>query len=91
MRDGVLLYSIYLKSSFLLLADLKDAVKSRGGYLAVLQKRLRLINILKCQVLLTEVEAYHCLWAATVNWDGGFCKNIEIDLFQDNQNREIKN
>ena len=37
MRDGVFSYSVNLMSSFLLLADLKDAVKScNGEYLAVL-------------------------------------------------------
>ena len=72
-RDGVLSYSVNLMASFLLLADLKDAVKSGNGeYLAVLRKQLlvhffstpgynefaieMLINILQCQVLLTEAE-----------------------------------
>ena len=49
-----------------------------------------LINILQCQVLLTEAEAHQCKWAATVNWNGGSGKNIEIDLFQENQNSEMK-
>jgi hypothetical protein len=107
MRDGVLSYSVNLMASFLLLADLKDAVKSGNGeYLAVLRKQLlvhffstpgynefaieMLINILQCQVLLTEAEAHQCKWAATVNWNGGSGKNIEIDLFQENQNSEMK-
>ena len=38
-RDGVLSYSVNLMASFLLLDDLKDAVKSGNGeYLAVLRK-----------------------------------------------------
>ena len=77
-----------------------------GDYLAVLRKQLlvhffstpgynefaieMLTNILQCQVLLTEQEAHQCKWAATVNWNGGSHKNIEIDLFQENQNNEMK-
>lgn len=75
-------------------------------YLAVLRKQLlvhlfstpgynefsieMLTNILHCQVLLTEQEAHQCKWAATGNWNGGSHKNIEIDLFQENQNSEMK-
>lgn len=108
MRHGVLSYSVNLMSSFLLLADFKDAVKSGNGeYLAVLRKQLlvhffstsgynefaieMLINILQCQVLLTEAEANQCMWAATVNWNGGSGKNMEIYLFQENQNSKMKN
>ena len=49
-----------------------------------------LINILQCKVLLSTAEAHHCQWAATVNWKGGAHKNIEIDLFQENRNCEMK-
>ena len=49
-----------------------------------------LINILQCQVMLSEAEAHHCQWAATVNWSGGSSKNLEIDLFQENQNAKLK-
>jgi hypothetical protein len=49
-----------------------------------------LINILQCNVLLSEAEAFCCKWAATVNWKGGAGKNIEIDLFQENRNAEMK-
>ena len=49
-----------------------------------------LINILQCEVLLSKSEAKRCKWAATVNWKGGSGKNIEIDLFQENQNCEMK-
>jgi hypothetical protein len=41
-------------------------------------------------VLLSEAEAYHCQWAATVNWKGGAGHNIEIDLFQENMNCDMK-
>ena len=40
--------------------------------------------------MLCEAKAHHCQWAATVNWSGGLSKNIEIDLFQENQNAELK-
>ena len=57
-----------------------------GGYMTTLRKELlihffsnsgynefaieMLINILQCQVMLSEAEAHHCQWAATVNWSG---------------------
>ena len=49
-----------------------------------------LINILQCEVLLSEAEAKRCKWAATVNWNGDSGKNIEIDLFQENRNCKMK-
>jgi hypothetical protein len=49
-----------------------------------------LINILQCEVLLSKAEAHRCKWAATVNWKGGSGRNIEIDLFQENRNCEMK-
>ena len=77
-----------------------------GEYLSTLRKQLlahffstpgfneyaieMFINILQCQVLLSEAEAHRCKWAATVNWKGGAGKNIEIDLFQENRNCEMK-
>ena len=77
-----------------------------GDHLAIIRKQLlkhffatpgfnefaieMLINILQCEVLLSEAEANHCKWAATVNWKGGSGKNIEIDLFQENRNSEMK-
>jgi hypothetical protein len=105
--DGVWCYSINILKSFLLLADIKDAVASGNGeYLSVLRKQLlphffstpgfnefsieMFINILQCQVLLSEAEAHQCKWAATVNWTGGAYKNIEIDLLQENRNCEMK-
>ena len=77
-----------------------------GQHLSILRKQLlvhffstpgfnefaieMLINTLQCQVLLSEAESQHCKWAATVNWKGGYGKNIEIDLFQENRNAEMK-
>ena len=77
-----------------------------GEYLSVIRKQLLLhffstpgfnefaiemfLNILQYQVLLSEMEAYNCKWAATVNWKGGAGNNIEIDLFLENRNCEMK-
>ena len=105
--DGVWCYGINMLKSYLLLADIKDAVATGNGeYLTIIHKQLlihffatpgfnefaieMLINILQCRVLLSEAEAHQCKWAATVNWNGGAGKNIEIDLFQENQNCEVK-
>ena len=48
------------------------------------------INIMQNEVLLSDAEAYQCTWAATANWSGGKGKNIEIDLLQENRNRDLK-
>lgn len=40
--------------------------------------------------LLSEAEACKCKWASTVNWSGGKGKNVEIDLFQENRNKDMK-
>ena len=48
------------------------------------------VKILQCQVLLSEAEAHCRKWKATVNWKGIAGKNIEIDLFQENRNGEMK-
>ena len=49
-----------------------------------------LINIIQNEVFLSEAEAHQCIWSATVNWQGGIGKNIEIDILQENRNRDIK-
>ena len=49
-----------------------------------------LINTLQSGVLLSQAEAHRCKWAATFNWKGGRGKNVEIDLFQENRNCEMK-
>ena len=105
--DGVWCYAVNILRSFLLLADMKDAVSTGNGeYLSILRKQLlahffstsgfneyaieMFINILQCQVLLSEAESHRIKWAATVNWKGGVGRNIEIDLFQENRNCEMK-
>ena len=105
-RDGVSCYSMNLQKSFLLLADFKGAVQTGNGeHLSTLRKELlihffsnsgytefaieMLINI-QCKVMLSEAEAHHCQWGATVNWSGGSSKNLQIDLFQKNQNEELQ-
>lgn len=49
-----------------------------------------LISIVQNDVFLSEAEAHQCIWASTVNWKGGASKNIEIDLLQENRNKDIK-
>lgn len=48
------------------------------------------INIVQNEVLLSEAESHQCTWAATANWKGGPGKNIEIDILQENRNKDIK-
>ena len=48
------------------------------------------INISQNEVLLLEAEFHQCIWAATANWKGGPGKNIEIDIVQENRNKDIK-
>ena len=38
----------------------------------------------------SEAEARHCMWASTANWKGGVGKSIEIDLLQENRNKDMK-
>ena len=77
-----------------------------GDYLSILHKQLlvhffsatgfndyaieMLTNIMQTQILLSEAEAHKCKWASTVNWSGGEGKNVEIDLFQENRNKDMK-
>ena len=49
-----------------------------------------LISIIQNEVFLSDAEAHNCTWASTANWKGGVGKNIEIDLFQENRNRDLK-
>jgi hypothetical protein len=95
-----------LKSFMLLSDFRDSVATGNGKHLSVIRKQLlvkffatpgfnefaieMLINTLQNQVLLSEAEAYHCQWAATVNWSGGAGRNIEIDLFQENMNSEMK-
>ena len=90
----------------MILADIKDAVATGNGqHLSVLHKQLvhffsasgfneyaieMLVNIMQHQILLSPAQAHQCMWAATVNWSGGHGKNVEIDLFQENRNKDMK-
>ena len=48
-----------------------------------------IINIIiQSEFFLSEAEAHQCIWAATVNWQDGIGKNIEIDILQENRNRD---
>ena len=47
------------------------------------------ISILQNEVFLTEAQAHQTRWASTANLRGGV-NNLEIDLLQENLNREVK-
>ena len=95
-----------IKSYILLADIKDAAATGNGEHLTILRKQLlahffstpvfnefsieMLINTLQMNVLLSEAEAHQCKWAATVNSKGGSNNNIEIDLFQENRNCEIK-
>jgi hypothetical protein len=95
-----------LRSFMLLADFKDAVATGNGQYLSIMRKQLLVhffatagfnefaiemfINILQSEVLLSEAEAYHCQWAATVNWKGGAGHNIEIDLFQENMNCDMK-
>ena len=49
-----------------------------------------LICVIQNDVILSEAEARRCKWASTANWKGGVGKNIEIDLLQENRNKDMK-
>ena len=49
-----------------------------------------LINVIQNEVLLSEAKAHPSMFAAAANWRGGYSKNVKIDLFQENRNRDIK-
>ena len=49
-----------------------------------------LISILQDEVFLTKRQAHQTRWASIANWKGGARNNIEIDLLQENVNRELK-
>ena len=105
--DGVCHYSVNMIKSYMILADMKDAVATGSGqHLSSLHKQLlrhfysatgfneyaieMLVSIMQREILLSPAEAYQCTWAATVNWSGGEGKNVEIDLFQENRNKDMK-
>ena len=40
--------------------------------------------------MLSPAEAHQCKWAGLANWKGCRNKNIEIDLLQENRNKDVK-
>ena len=50
-----------------------------------------LINIVQNMMFLSPAQSHQCIWASTANWKGGAKRNIEIDLLQENRNKDIKN
>lgn len=105
-EDHVVNYSTNLLRSFMVLLDYKDAVSTgNGNHLAVIHKQMipyffsvsyyayaieMLISTMQNELTLSSAEAHRCKWAALVNWKGGKNKNIEIDLLQENRNRDLK-
>ena len=49
-----------------------------------------LISVIQNMVFLFPAQAHQCTWASTANWKGGAGENIEIDLLQENRNRDLK-
>lgn len=95
-----------LKYFFLLLDFKDAVREGNGARLATLHKVLvqhfksspgfnsyaieMLINVVQNEVFLTDAEAHNCVWASTANWTGGPGRNIEIDLLQENRNKDLK-
>ena len=95
-----------IKSFMIILNCKNAVASGNGEHLAVIQKQMlhyffsvpgynayaieMLVTIIQNEVLLSPAEAHQCKWAAVVNWKGGDNKNIEIDLLQENRNRDIK-
>ena len=91
---------------FLHLPGFKGVKESNGARLATLHKELlpyfkslrgfnsyaieMLISIVQNDIFLLEAQAHQCIWASTANWRGGPGKNVEIDILQENRNRDIK-
>ena len=50
-----------------------------------------LVNIVQNMMFLSPAQSHQCIWASTANWKGGAKRNIEIDLLQENRNKDIKN
>ena len=96
-----------LQYYFILLDFKDAVKDGNGKHLSILHKQLlhhfksipgynayaieMLISILQSEVFLSEAESHQVMWAGVVNSKGGDGKNIEIDLLQENQNRDIKN
>lgn len=81
--------------------------EGNGKQLLILQKQLlkhfksipdynayaieMLNSIVQSEALLSQAESHQIMWAATVNWKGRKSRNIEIDLLQENRNKDLKN
>ena len=50
-----------------------------------------LINIVQNKLFLSPAQSHQCIWASTANWKGGAKRNIEVDLLQENRNKDLKN
>lgn len=95
-----------IKSFMVLLDCKDAVASGNGEHLALVQKQMllyfssvsgynsyaieMLISTIQNAVLLSPAEAHQCKWAALANWKGGRNKNIEIDLLQENINKDIK-
>ena len=95
-----------VKSFMILADIKDTVATGNGQHLSVLHKQLlvhffsasgfneyaieMLVNIMQHQILLSPAQAHQCMWAATVNWSGGYGKNVEIDLFLENRNKDMK-
>ena len=95
-----------LKSFMVLIDCKDAVASGNGEHLALVQKQMllyfssvsgynsyaieMLISTIQNAVLLSPAEAHQCKWAALANWKGGRNKNIEIDLLQENRNKDIK-
>ena len=96
-----------LQYYFLLIDFKDAVKEGNGKHLSILHKQLlwhfksipgynvyaieMLISIIQSEVFLSEAESNQVMWSGTVNWKGGDAKNIEIDLLQENRNKDLKN
>ena len=95
-----------LRSFMVLFDCKDAVASGNGEHLALIQKQMlhyfssasgfnvyaieMLITTIQNEVLLSSAEAHQCKWAALANWRGGCNRNIEIDLLQENRNRDLK-
>ena len=95
-----------LQSWMILIDCKDSVASGNGEHLGVIQKQMlrhffsvpgynayaieMLVSIIQNEVLLSPAEAHQCKWSSIVNWKGGSNKNIEIDLLQENRNKDIK-
>ena len=60
------------------------------GFNAYAIEMLIHVSVIQNDVISSGAEACRCKWASTANWKGGVGKNIEIDLLQENRNKDMK-